>query len=292
MTDLEALVVAAYVFADDYPVPSRCGRPPLVSDAEIVALAVCQAAIGTSSDRQFLGLVGRVLPGWFPHLPDQSQYNRRLRGLVELISIVQQRLARWLDTGGVRLADGTQLPVASYPGCQRRSHFAGQAGYGYAKSQHRFVFGVRLVLLTDRRGLPLGYTIVPASEKEYEPLADLLTGTAAEVVIADKGLWWRGYRERLAADNVLLLPPDKTRTADNQSRERALASTRLVIESVFSNLKGQMRLAQHLAKTPARLAVRIEQRILAPTIGMLLNTITARPPPALPPYHRPPIPPA
>ncbi len=284
MTDLEALVVAAYVFADDYPVPSRCGRPPLVSDAEIVALAVCQAAIGTSSDRQFLGLVGRVLPGWFPHLPEQSQYNRRLRGLVELISIVQQRLARWLDTGGVRLADGTQLPVADYPGCQQRSHFAGHARYGYAKSQHRFVFGVRLVLLTDRRGLPLGYTIVPANEKEYEPLADLLTGTPSEVVIADKGLWGRGYKQRLAADNVLLLTPDKTRTADNLNRERALASTRLVIESVFANLKGQMRLEHHLAKTPAGLAVRIAQRILALTIGMLLNTITGRPPRALAAY--------
>ena len=65
----------------------------------------------------------RVLPGWFPHLPDQSQYNRRLRGLVGLMSIVQQRLARWLDAGGVRLADGTALAVASYPGCEKRSHF-------------------------------------------------------------------------------------------------------------------------------------------------------------------------
>src|SRR5207237_4331842 len=147
MTDLEALVVAAYVFADEYPVPARGGRKPLISDAELVALAVAQAAIGISSDRQFLGLIGRVLPGWFPHLPEQSQYNRRLRALVELISIVQQRLARWLDAGGVRLADGTQLAVASYPGCQRRSDFAGLARYGYAKSHHRFLWGVRLVLL-------------------------------------------------------------------------------------------------------------------------------------------------
>src|SRR5215210_8017226 len=117
MTDLEALVVAAYVFADEYRVPARSGRPPLVNDAELVALAVAQAAIGISSDRQFLGLIGRVLPGWFPHLPEQSQYNRRLRGLVELISIVQQRIARWIDVGGARLADGTQLAVANYPGC-------------------------------------------------------------------------------------------------------------------------------------------------------------------------------
>jgi hypothetical protein len=63
MADLEALVAAAYVFADEYRVPARPGRPPRVSDPELVALAVCQAAIGISSDRQFLGLVERVLPG-------------------------------------------------------------------------------------------------------------------------------------------------------------------------------------------------------------------------------------
>ena len=284
MTDLEALVVAAYVFADEYRVPVRAGRRPLITDAELVALAVGQAAIGISSDRQFLGLIGRVLPGWFPHLPEQSQYNRRLRALVGLLSIVQQRLAGWLDSGGARLSDGTLIGVANYPGCQQRSEFAGFARFGFARSQHRFVYGVRLVLLTDTRGLPLGYTIVPANEKEYEPLADLLTATPAEVVIADKGFWGRDYAARLAATGTRLLTPNKTRTADNFGRERALASTRLVIESVFSNLKEQMRLERHLARTPAGLAVRIAQRILALTIGMLLNTINGRPARALAAY--------
>src|SRR5581483_2553361 len=132
--DLEALVVAGYVFADEYRLAVRPGRPAKVSDAELVALAVAQAAIEISSDRQFLGLIGRVLPGWFPHLPDQSQYNRRLRRLVELISVVQQRLARWLDGGGARLSDGTLIAVASYPGCAQRSEFAGFARYGFATS--------------------------------------------------------------------------------------------------------------------------------------------------------------
>src|SRR5207244_13140264 len=150
--------------------------------------------------------------------------------------------------------------------------------------RHRFGWGVRLVLRTDARGLPLGYTIVPANEKEYEPLADLLTGTPAQVVIADKGLWGRGYRERLAAGGTALLTPDKSRRADNLGRERALASTRLMIESVFANLKGQMRLEQHLAKTPAGLAVRIAQRILALTLGVLLNTLAGRPARALAAY--------
>ncbi|HEY8629297.1 MAG TPA: hypothetical protein VIL73_01970 [Gaiellaceae bacterium] len=60
MTDLEALVVAGYVFGDEYRVPARPGRRPLVSDAELVALAVAQAAIGISSDRQFLGLISAL----------------------------------------------------------------------------------------------------------------------------------------------------------------------------------------------------------------------------------------
>jgi hypothetical protein len=65
MTDLEALVVSAYVFADEYRVTARPGPAGRISDAESVALAVCQAAMGISSDRQFLGLVGYRLPAGF-----------------------------------------------------------------------------------------------------------------------------------------------------------------------------------------------------------------------------------
>ena len=282
--DLEALVVAGYVFADELMVAARPGRPAKTSDAELVALAVCQAATGICSDRQFLGLVERILPGWFPHLPEQSQYNRRLRGLVGLFATVQQRLAAWLDLGGARLADGTLIGVANYPGCAERSGFAGSARFGYAKSQHRFVYGLRLVLLSDQRGLPLGYTLVPASEKEYEPVAELLAGIETRTLIADKGLWGRRYRERLAAQGVRLLTPAKERTPANAAAERALPSSRLAIESVFANLKGQMRLEQHLAKTPAGLATRIAQRLLALTLGILLNTPTGRPARALVAY--------
>jgi hypothetical protein len=139
-------------------------------------------------------------------------------------------------------------------------------------------------LLTDLCGLPLGYTIVAANEKEYEPLADLLSGTPAAIVIADKGFWGRDYAARLAAAGITLLTPNKTRTTANLARERALASTRLVIESVFSSLKGQMRLERHLARTPAGLALRIAQRILALSLGMLLNRLSGRPARALAAY--------
>ena len=66
-----------------------------------------------------------------------------------------------------------------------------------------------------------------------------------------------------------LVTPDKHRLGQRPPREIAKARIRLVIESVFSNLKRQMRLETHLAKTLAGLAQRVAQRLLALTIGML-----------------------
>lgn len=57
-----------------------------------------------------------------------------------------------------------------------------------------------------------------------------------------------------------------------------------VIESVFSNLKRQMRLEDHLAKTIGGLVQRIAQRLLALTLGIYLNTLTGRPARALAAY--------
>lgn len=280
---LETLVVAAYMFADDAAVP-RSGPDGLTTDAELVALAVAQAAIGIVSDRQFLGLIAKLLPGWFPHLPCQSQYNRRLRRLAPLLAAVQLRIASLLARGELRLADGTLIGVANYPGCQSRSEFAGSAAYGYCPAKSQYIWGVRLVLVTDRVGLPVGYTLVPANEKEYEPVRQLTTAQPGCLLIADKGYWGREYAETLALQAVTIQTPDRVRTADNLAREKHLASLRLVIESTISNLKCQMRLERHLAKTPQGLVQRIAQRLLALTIGMLLNALHGRPPRALVAY--------
>ena len=280
---LETLVVTAYLFADELAIP-RPGPRGEITDAELIALAVAQASMGVPSDRQFLGLIAKVLPGWFPHLPCQSQYNRRLRRLAPAIAGVQLRIAELIATHELVIADGTLVGVANYAGCRSRSEFAGTAAYGYCAAKSQYVWGVRLVLITDRVGVPVGYTIVAANEKEYEPVRELTTAHSGCTLIADKGLWGRAYSETLALQGICLLTPDRVRSADNLVREKRLAGIRLVIESTIANLKCQMRLEQHLAKTPAGLVQRIAQRLLALTVGMLLNALTGRPPRSLVAY--------
>src|SRR5215217_3739714 len=70
------------------------------------------------------------------------------------------------------------------------------------------------------RRLPLGYTLVAANEKEYEPVRELTTAHKGCTLIADKGLWGREYAQTLALQEVTILTPERTRNASNLERER------------------------------------------------------------------------
>jgi hypothetical protein len=280
---LDTLVIAAYVFADSFAIP-RSGPAGKITDAEVIALSVAQAAMGVPSDRQFLGLVGKLLPGWFAHLPDQSQYNRRLRRLTPWITTTQLGVAELVTSGQVRLVDGTLLSCANYAGCAQKSLFAGDAGYGYCPSKSRYYWGMRLVLMSDRNGVPVGYDLTPAGEREYEASFRLAQAHPGTTLFADKGLWGAEYARTLELIDIHLVTPDKHRLSQRPASEVEKARTRLVIESVFSNLKRQMRLEDHLAKTLPGLAQRIAQRLLALTLGILLNTLLGRKPRSLAAY--------
>lgn len=281
---LETLVVAAYVFACGLRIP-RPGPEGEITDKELIALGVAQAAMGICSDRQFLGVVARRLAGWFPHLPDQSQYNRRLRRLAPYMTTVQLQVAELLAEGQVRLADGTLIACANYPGCASRSHFAGHASFGYCPSKSEFVWGMRLVLVSDLKGVPVGYDLVdPKTGTEREVTFALAQAHAGCALFTDGGFWGAEYGRTMELIDVELITPDKHKLGERPPSEIEKARIRLVIESVFSNLKRQMRLEDHLAKTLPGLVQRIAQRLLALTLGMFINALTGRPARALVAY--------
>lgn len=281
---LETLVVAAYVFATSLAIP-RPGPPGKITDQELIALAVAQAVTGLASDRQFLGMVRRLLPGWFAHLPDQTQFNRRLRRLTPQITTVQLMVAELIAEGQVRLVDGTLISCANYPGCAKKSEFAPDAAYGYCPSKSQYVWGMRLVAICDRKGVPVGYDLVgPKTGQERETAFRLATAHPASHLFADGGFWGAEYRRTMELIDIQLITPAKHRLGQRPPGEIAKARIRLIIESVFSNLKRQMRLEAHLAKTVPGLAQRIAQRLLALTLGIYLNVLSGRPPRALAAY--------
>jgi hypothetical protein len=65
-TDLSTLLTALYVKIDDWlGRSSRPGRPPRLSDAELLTLAVAQVLLGVRSEARWLRFVPAHLPGAF-----------------------------------------------------------------------------------------------------------------------------------------------------------------------------------------------------------------------------------
>ncbi|MFF1421852.1 IS982 family transposase, partial [Streptomyces sp. NPDC058280] len=97
-TDLETLAIALYVKIDDSLAGSRrWGRPPKLTDAELLTLAVMQALLGFVSETRWLRFARHHLSAEFPYLPQQSGYNKRLRAANALISRFIRTLARDTD---------------------------------------------------------------------------------------------------------------------------------------------------------------------------------------------------
>jgi hypothetical protein len=176
---LDALVIALYVAIDDFLEPRRGpGRPPKLSDAELITLAVAQVFLAMPNDRQFLALARWRLGHFFPQLLCQSQYNRRLRGLAPQISRVINYLAfispSFCDS--LRLLDSTPVPCGQSRETTRRSAFAGSAGYGHCRSHSRYFWGFRLYLICSGDGMPIGWdsprrTLANASSPQRWPNA-------------------------------------------------------------------------------------------------------------------------
>jgi hypothetical protein len=68
-TDLNTLLTALYVRIDDHlRTRVRPGRPPRLTDAQLLTLVVAQALLGVRPEARWLRLVPAALPGAAPYL--------------------------------------------------------------------------------------------------------------------------------------------------------------------------------------------------------------------------------
>jgi hypothetical protein len=273
--DLDTLLIALYVELEDRIIPAQRprrrgpGRPPLVTDAELICLAVAQVLLRYHDEHHWLRAAPARVGHLFPRLLSQSEYNQRLKDAASLMEAALRWLAEHTPGSAeqLRLMDGTPVGCGQSRTTAQRSDLFGWAGYGYESAHSRWYWGVKLLLITTADGTVTGFGLAnPKLHGERELTRQILTGqpanrpTAGSVVVTDKGLSGADTEQFFTDLDLQLIRParqdEKTpRYFPNWLRQR--------IEAIIWTLKNQLGLEQHNARVPAGLWTRIIQRLLA-----------------------------
>jgi hypothetical protein len=141
--DLDLLLTAVYVTADDLlPCKPKNARRS-VTDAEVVTLCVAQAIMGIPSDRRFLAVASKHLRHLFPRLPRQPGYFTRRRKLTDTLEWLMEVFASQSPGfhDDLLLVDSTPVECARSRETVKRSQLADAADYGYCASHSRLFWG-------------------------------------------------------------------------------------------------------------------------------------------------------
>jgi hypothetical protein len=290
--DLDTFVTALYVRIDDLLRTHRelrrwrptVGIAPKLSDAELLSLAVLQALLGFTSETRFLRHARVHLGSWFPYLPHQSGYNKRLRKAEDQLRAVIRLLATdtelWDDDTWVM--DSTPVECGRSRPTVERSELAGWASYGYCASHSRWFWGLRLHLVCTPAGLPVTFALANPKIDEREVARDLLESEPGLLRPGQRILVDKGYRSKELEHFLTERGVELVRPAHGNDRNRTttpyLKPLRQLIESVNATLKIQLDLERHGGRTPGGVMTRVLQRLLALTAAIWHNTKTGQRP--------------
>ena len=287
--DLDSFLLSLYVLVDDWwqehhPSSARKrkpGRPALLSNPEVITLAILAQWPRFRSERDFWRFASAHLRAYFPNLCTQSQFNRRVRALELELRAVQRAFAGELcePSALYRVLDTTLVPAVVRVRASRKGLFAGQATFGRSASKTEWVYGFKVALVVDPDGVITAFGLAPASSDERPIGEALIAEDLHEAYLADKGFtgieWERHWLERYGA-LVAATPKDNTRRAWSKADRRWAAGKRQIIEGVICQLKDFFGLERHRAKTLAGLLARLAAKVAAYTCGQRINDSLGR----------------
>jgi hypothetical protein len=286
--DLETMLVSLFVLVDDWwesvhPSSARKpGRPPSLSDPEVLTLAILAQWPRWRSERDFFRFADAHLRGYFPNLLSHGQLNRRIRALEPELKAFQWDLAATLADGSevYHVLDTTLVPAIVRVRACRKGLFAGQAAFGRCVSKTEWVYGFKVALSVSPKGVIMGFGLAEANSDE-RPIGEFLVSSDGyDAYLADKGFssvdWEKHWLQKYGA-LVAATPQESAGRAWPEQARRWAAGKRQLIEGVIDQLKDIFALERHRAKTLEGLLTRLAAKVAAYTVGQVLNKRLKRP---------------
>ena len=279
MLPMAELFVHVYVLVDDalprgaVPVPRRPGPPPRCSDAEVLTVALVRHLLGRPSERAFLAEVRRDWAAYFPGLPAQSEFNRRVRWLWGAFEGLRRQVAAGVRQDPWQQVDTTAVPVKHPSRVRGPDAWGGPgdlvAGFGFDAAHREWFYGFRLAVRTDLgRRVVRAWGLVPAAVDERAAADGLLAGAPPAGLLLDRGFLGRAgaAAQRARGTAVVTTPGRAERLALPAAVRRPVAALRNRVETTIGELTEGLGLARHRARTVWGLLTRAAATVLAHTL--------------------------
>jgi Transposase DDE domain len=286
--DLDSFLVSLYVQIEDWwktnhpSAARRPGRPALLSDPEVLTLAILAQWPRFRSERDFWRFAWAHLRPYFPMLCSQGQLNRRIRALEPELRELQLAFAQELaePSAVYRVMDTTLIPAIVRVRASRKGLFLGQASFGRSASKTEWVYGFKVALVVDPDGIITAFGLAGAASDERPIGEALLASDHHTTYLADKGFtgveWERMWLEVYGV-LVAAAPKNNSRRAWSKADRRWASGKRQIIEGVIGQLKDFFGLERHRAKTLGGLLTRLAAKVAAYTCAQRINDSLNRP---------------
>lgn len=288
ITEFDDFCTWVYVIVDDVwkvvaPFCKRPGPAPVCSDSELIAMTLIGECRGWHMETDLLSCM-QEYRNLFPHLPSQSRFNRRRRNLMQSVNLIRQVILHSLDLSQDRQAiiDSLPIPVVQFhlvPSSTGDWKAYG-AAFGKVTTKKQTIFGYRLHLLISLSGVILDFELTAANCSDLEAGFELLSEHTDLEVLGDKGYISAEKAAELWEKNRIRL---RTIPRANQKQQVSEAyrhfhnAIRQLIETVNSQLSGQLDIEKNYAHTFWGLCTRLYSKLTAHTLCIYINRLLGKP---------------
>ena len=234
-----------------------------VSDSEVLTIAVVAARYFNSNHERAVQVMN--LTGFLSGSISPSRFNRRIHQLADWFDLVTANLAELFATGESFVVDSLPVPVCKRVRASRCRKVRGRVYCGYCAPKKERFFGWRLHLVCTPEGMPVAFSMLPASLHDLTPIHELCYGLSSTArVYADKGYNSAADEATILTETGVRLIPIRKDNMENHiwlDRED-LRRYRHTIETVNSQLES-MGIERLHARTNAGFDIKVQASVLA-----------------------------
>ncbi len=286
ITTFEDFILLAYTIIDDLyqqTAPASVSQrknmgAAKMSDTEIITLGICGELAGVDSENAWYSFVKRNYRHLFPRLCSRSRFNRTRRALLQVTEMLRQELLQFfpVPVGRYSVIDSFPRPVCKFGRTRYcRSFRTDGANYGRCPSKKETYFGFKVHAMVTLGDYITAFEVTPASVDDREGLRDLAGDCTGMVILGDKGYTGEALFEDMRQKGICLMPLKPSNYKKNWPIEtrRLIFRFRRRVETVFSQLSGQLNAEKVLAKSFRGLCTRLENKILGHNLCMAFHSI-------------------